>query len=66
MEEIRKKILETDNTVTGFNVGFNDGLDAGQTIFHCHIHILPIRKGDVANPIGGIRNIIPNKGMYQY
>jgi diadenosine tetraphosphate (Ap4A) HIT family hydrolase len=51
--------------VTGFNVGFNDGLDADQTIFHCHIHILPGRKGDVVNPTGGIRNIIPGKGTYQ-
>jgi ATP adenylyltransferase len=64
VEEIRKKILENDKTVTGFNVGFNDGLDAGQTIFHCHIHIIPRRKGDVVNPTGGIRNIIP-EGGYQ-
>jgi diadenosine tetraphosphate (Ap4A) HIT family hydrolase len=65
VEEIRKKILEIDKTVTGFNVGFNDGLDAGQTVFHCHIHVIPRRKGDVENPSGGIRNIIPNKGTYQ-
>lgn len=64
VEKIRKKILEKDKTVTGFNVGVNDGLDAGQTIFHCHIHVIPRRKGDVVNPTGGIRNIIPNKGSY--
>jgi ATP adenylyltransferase len=43
---------------------FNDGIDAGQTIFHCHIHVIPRRKNDIPDPIGGIRNIIPNKGKY--
>jgi ATP adenylyltransferase len=58
-EDIRKKIIASDKTVTGFNVGVNDGFDAGQTISHCHIHVIPRRKGDVLNPTGGIRNIIP-------
>jgi ATP adenylyltransferase len=62
--EIRKVILEKDKTVTGFNIGFNDGIDAGQTVFHCHIHVIPRRKGDVENPRGGIRNIIPGKSSY--
>lgn len=64
IENVRNRILESDKTVTGFNVGFNDGFDAGQTIFHCHIHVIPRRKDDISDPIGGIRNIIPGKGRY--
>lgn len=64
IENVRKKIMENDKTITAFNVGFNDGCDAGQTIFHCHIHVIPRRKNDIPDPIGGIRNIIPGKGKY--
>ena len=56
------KIL--DDTITGFNIGMNIGEDAGQTIFHCHVHIIPRRKGDILNPRGGIRGVIPNKQNY--
>ena len=56
------KIL--DNTITGFNIGMNIGEDAGQTIFHCHIHIIPRRQGDTANPRGGVRGVIPTKQSY--
>ena len=56
------KIL--DDTITGFNIGMNIGEDAGQTIFHCHVHIIPRRKGDILNPRGGIRGAIPNKQNY--
>ena len=56
------KIL--DNTITGFNIGMNIGEDAGQTIFHCHIHIIPRRKGDTSNPRGGVRGVIPEKQKY--
>ena len=48
----------------GFNVGINCGELAGQTVFHAHIHIIPRYKGDVKNPRGGVRNIIPNKTSY--
>ena len=64
VDKIRHKILEKDKTVSGFNIGINDGKDAGQTIFHCHIHMIPRRKGDVKNPRGGVRNIIPGKSNY--
>jgi ATP adenylyltransferase len=64
VDELRQMILKKDETVTGFNIGINDGIDAGQTVFHSHIHIIPRRKGDVANPRGGIRNIIPGKSSY--
>ena len=56
------KIL--DDTITGFNIGMNIGEDAGQTIFHCHIHIIPRRQGDTANPRGGVRGVIPIKQSY--
>lgn len=64
LDTVKKEITEKDSTVTGFNIGVNDGIDAGQTILHCHIHLIPRRKGDVANPRGGIRHIIPGKGFY--
>ena len=64
VDEMRRIVLEKDKTVTGLNIGINDGIDAGQTIFHSHIHIIPRRKGDVTDPRGGIRNIIPNKSSY--
>jgi len=57
-------IREEDASVAGFNVGVNIGEAAGQTIFHCHIHLIPRRHGDVENPRGGVRGIIPGKGNY--
>ena len=57
-------IREEDASVAGFNVGVNIGEAAGQTIFHCHIHLIPRRHGDVENPRGGVRHIIPGKGNY--
>lgn len=65
LERLKIIISENDKTVTGFNVGINDGTDAGQTVFHCHIHLIPRRKGDVADPTGGIRNVIAGKGKYK-
>ena len=60
----RKNILTIDQTVEGFNIGMNSGEVAGQTIFHCHIHLIPRRKGDVSDPKGGVRHLIPDKGFY--
>ncbi len=62
--ELKKDIAKRDDTVTGFNIGANSGPDAGQTIFHCHIHLIPRRKGDVKNPRGGVRGVIPEKQGY--
>ena len=64
IDKVKEKLLQKDKTISGFNVGFNAGKDSGQTIMHCHIHVIPRRKGDVSEPTGGIRNIIPGKGKY--
>lgn len=47
-----------------FNIGVNDGEAAGQTVPHAHIHVIPRKKGDVADPRGGVRWIIPGKAKY--
>ena len=57
-------ILKKDITVKGFNIGTNAGKVAGQTIMHCHIHLIPRRQGDVENPQGGVRGVIPSKQHY--
>ena len=64
LDELKQKITKNDRTVTGFNIGINDSEDAGQTIPHCHIHLIPRRKGDVKDPSGGIRSVIPEKRAY--
>ena len=53
-----------DNEIRGYNIGMNIGEDAGQSIFHCHIHIIPRRKDDIDKPKGGIRGDIPDKQKY--
>ena len=62
IHQLRRDILQEDPQVEGFNIGMNVGEAAGQTIFHCHIHLIPRRKGDVPNPRGGVRMVIPHKG----
>jgi len=63
--KIRKdQILKLDPTVVGFNIGINIGEAAGQTVFHLHIHLIPRRIGDVENPKGGVRGVIPEKQKY--
>ena len=64
LNQLKDEIKKKDSTVTGFNIGINDSTDAGQTIPHCHIHLIPRRKGDIENPVGGVRNIISGKGDY--
>ncbi len=56
--------MAIDKKPDSYNMGINQGLEAGQTIPHLHIHIIPRYKGDVENPRGGVRNIIPEKGDY--
>ena len=61
----KEKILKLDSTVKGFNIGVNAGKVAGQSIMHCHIHLIPRREGDVENPQGGVRAVIPSKQHYK-
>lgn len=60
----RSRQLESDKSITGFNIGMNCGASAGQTIFHAHIHLIPRRDGDTPNPTGGVRGVIPDKMCY--
>lgn len=53
-----------DPSITGFNLGINDGADAGQSVFHCHIHLIPRRQGDHPAPRGGVRAVIPGRQSY--
>ena len=62
--KIRSRIKNSDSFVNGFNIGINNGESAGQTVFHCQIHLIPRRVGDMANPRGGVRGVIPNKQRY--
>ena len=62
--QLKDFLIQKDSTIDGFNIGNNNGGEAGQTIFHAHIHLIPRRKGDVDNPIGGVRNVIFGKGKY--
>ncbi|MEJ1358768.1 MAG: HIT domain-containing protein [Candidatus Sedimenticola sp. (ex Thyasira tokunagai)] len=64
LNALRENKEKDDPSITGWNIGINAGEDAGQTIFHCHIHLVPRRKGDVDNPRGGVRHMIPGKGSY--
>ena len=62
---VRKEIIKKDPSVKGFNLGTNIGKVSGQSILHCHLHLIPRRKGDVDNPQGGVRSVIPNKQHYK-
>ena len=64
IEDQKNLILKEDKEVTAFNIGINDGIDAGQTILHSHIHLIPRRAGDTKNPRGGVRGVIPKKQSY--
>ena len=65
INEMKDKIKNKDPTVEGFNLGTNIGKVSGQSIFHCHFHLIPRRKKDVDNPQGGVRSVIPNKQHYK-
>ena len=61
---IKNEVVVKDQSVKGFNLGTNIGKVSGQSIFHCHFHLIPRREGDVENPQGGVRSVIPSKQHY--
>ena len=61
----KKELKDLDSNISGFNVGVNIGKDAGQSIMHCHIHLIPRRKGDIEDPRGGVRGVIPERQKYR-
>jgi len=63
LDEVRAG-LDEELSPDGYNVGFNDGDAAGQTVGHLHIHLIPRWDGDMADPRGGVRHVIPSKGNY--
>jgi ATP adenylyltransferase len=64
INEMKTELQKKDKTIKGFNIGNNSGEVSGQTIFHCHIHLIPRRKGDTENPRGGVRGVIKDKQKY--
>lgn len=65
VERVRE-FVESARRPDGFNVGFNAGLAAGQTVFHAHIHVIPRYANDVADPSGGIRHAVIGRGYYKH
>ena len=59
-----KKILTKLHKPDGYNVGFNVGVDGGQSVMHCHMHVIPRYHGDALNPRGGIRKVVKNEKKY--
>ena len=64
IKKMKLNIEDKDKTVKGFNIGVNSGKVAGQSIMHCHIHLIPRRTDDVENPQGGVRGVISSKQHY--
>ena len=62
---VKDEIYAKDKSVKAFNIGTNIGKISGQSIMHCHIHLIPRREGDVENPQGGVRSVIPKNQHYK-
>jgi len=59
-----KRVLDDEFQPQGYNIGINDGVSAGQTVPHVHVHLIPRFGGDLPDPRGGVRWVIPNKAKY--
>jgi diadenosine tetraphosphate (Ap4A) HIT family hydrolase len=62
--DLAKAHIDARYAPDGYNIGINCGASAGQTIFHLHVHLIPRYAGDVADPRGGVRHVIPDKANY--
>ena len=65
IKKAKEEVIKKDRNIDGFNLGTNAGEVSGQSILHCHFHLIPRRLGDVENPQGGVRAVIPNKQHYK-
>ena len=65
IKKVKDEVIMKDSSINGFNLGTNIGRVSGQSILHCHFHLIPRRPGDVENPQGGVRSVIPNKQHYK-
>ncbi len=63
--DVVKAQLDDELAPDGYNVGFNAGEAAGQTVFHLHVHVIPRFRGDMDDPRGGVRHVIPSRGNYR-
>jgi len=59
-----KKLIDEKHSPDGYNIGINVGESAGQSVPHLHIHVIPRYKGDVENPKGGVRGVVPDRKLY--
>lgn len=59
-----KRVIDERFHLDGYNIGINIGQAAGQSVYHCHMHLIPRYAGDVENPKGGARGVIPKKQKY--
>ena len=59
-----KVLLDKEHKPDGYNIGINVGESAGQTVWHVHVHVIPRYKGDMNDPRGGVRGVIPDKQKY--
>ncbi len=64
LADLARQTLQDELAPDGFNLGINDGEAAGQTIPHLHLHVIPRFDGDVDDPTGGVRGVIPGRGNY--
>ncbi len=61
---LARQQIEQDHAPNGYNIGINDGVAAGQTVLHLHLHVIPRYVGDVPDPRGGVRSVIPERARY--
>jgi ATP adenylyltransferase len=64
LRQVREEMIRRDPTIRACNVGVNSGVEAGQTVLHAHVHLIPRRRGDTPDPRGGVRGVIPEQMTY--
>ncbi len=64
VDEVKRLLDAGTPPPDGYNIGINCGAAAGQTVMHLHVHVIPRYQGDVPDPTGGVRHVIPGKGNY--